>query len=323
MMSEPCSGVSADAAPLATTRPSAPSMAEVLRIERIDAQTFRRPPRTTQTRRLFGGEAFALAILAATQAIGDGRVVTSAQAHFLRPGSTSEELLLRTTGVRDGGSFSVRSVGVEQSGKTILTLLLSAQTPEDGLTHQLTTETVPAPETLPDPEEMFHDDDQNLQWIRSLLRRNPIECRFVDWPPRASAIRGVPAEPRQRVWVRATGPRIEDDNTARAATAYISDLFLLATSVAPHGRTIQDPDLQFATLDHSVWFHSTAVSDDWLLYDQHGIWTGGGRALCKGSFHTRSGELVATVMQQALLRVRGDRSEHAARLTPVSPMETD
>ncbi|MFT4230522.1 MAG: thioesterase family protein [Microbacterium sp.] len=286
--------------------PDGPDLADVLTLERLDETTFRRRLRGAgAARRLFGGEAFALAVLAASRSIGDARLVTAAQAHFLLPGSTAQDLTLRARVVRDGGSFSVRHVDVEQSGSTILTMLASGQAPEPGLSHQLPqAEPAPPPESLPTPEELFHDDEQNLRWIRSLLGRNPVECRFVDRPPRAAGVRGVPAEPRQRTWIRARGGVLDDEATRRAAIAYLSDLFLLATSVAPHGRTIQDEDLQFATIDHSVWFHLSPPVGEWLLYDQRGTWAGGARALCQGAFYTRSGELVATVVQQALVRVR-------------------
>lgn len=281
-----------------------PSMAQTLALDRIDETTFRRIARTTPTRRMFGGEAFAIAVLAAERAIGPERALTGAQAHFLLPGSTREDITAEVAPVREGRSFSVRHVDLVQAGGTILTLLASGQTPERGLSHQLEPgPEVPAPETLPSPEELLHDDPPNLSWIRSLLSRHPIECRFVDRPLRALATRGASGEARQRTWVRTVGARRDDPASGRAAVAYVSDLFLLATSVAPYGRTIQDADLQFATLDHSVWFHAQADADDWLLYDQRALWNGGGRTLCQGALYTRAGELVATVVQQALIRV--------------------
>src|SRR5882757_6464257 len=45
-------------------------------------------------------------------------------------------------------------------------------------------------------------------------------------------------------------------------------------------------------------------ADHWWLYDQEGVWTGAGRSLCRGQMFDRSGRLVATSMQEGLLRVR-------------------
>jgi len=45
-------------------------------------------------------------------------------------------------------------------------------------------------------------------------------------------------------------------------------------------------------------------ADDWLLYDRHGLWSGYGRALSRGTLTDRDGRLVATVMQEGLVRHR-------------------
>jgi acyl-CoA thioesterase len=49
-------------------------------------------------------------------------------------------------------------------------------------------------------------------------------------------------------------------------------------------------------------------ADDWPFYQQEGAWAGGARALCRGSLFDRSGRLVASVMQEGLIRPRRDRA---------------
>jgi acyl-CoA thioesterase-2 len=58
-------------------------------------------------------------------------------------------------------------------------------------------------------------------------------------------------------------------------------------------------------LDHAIWFHNDFRADDWLFYDQQGTWAGSGRVLCRGLLFDRAGVLVASVMQEGLVRVRG------------------
>jgi acyl-CoA thioesterase-2 len=82
-----------------------------------------------------------------------------------------------------------------------------------------------------------------------------------------------------------------------------SDLLLLSAALPPHGFMIGDGRLQFASLDHAVWFHAPFRADDWLFYDQEGTWAGASRALCRGSLFDRDGTLVASVVQEGLLRV--------------------
>jgi acyl-CoA thioesterase-2 len=54
----------------------------------------------------------------------------------------------------------------------------------------------------------------------------------------------------------------------QAVLAYASDLSLLQAALVPHGRSVFDPDLQVASLDHALWFHRAFRADEWLLYIQ-------------------------------------------------------
>jgi acyl-CoA thioesterase-2 len=79
---------------------------------------------------------------------------------------------------------------------------------------------------------------------------------------------------------------------------------LLAAALLPHRLMFGNPRLQMASLDHAVWFHAPFRADDWLCYQQESPWAGNARALCRGSLFDRAGTLVATVMQEGLIRVR-------------------
>jgi acyl-CoA thioesterase-2 len=57
-----------------------------------------------------------------------------------------------------------------------------------------------------------------------------------------------------------------------------------------------------ASLDHAMWFHRTFRADDWLLYEQDSPNATSGRGLSRGLVFTRQGTLVATVMQEGLIR---------------------
>jgi acyl-CoA thioesterase-2 len=59
------------------------------------------------------------------------------------------------------------------------------------------------------------------------------------------------------------------------------------------------------SLDHSVWFHRWARVDEWLFSELSPMSTGSSRGLCVGTIHTADGVLVATVAQEALLRLPG------------------
>jgi acyl-CoA thioesterase-2 len=52
-----------------------------------------------------------------------------------------------------------------------------------------------------------------------------------------------------------------------------------------------------------MWFHRPFRADDWLLYDQESPTAQGGRGLAHGRLFTRDGRLVASVIQEGVIRV--------------------
>ena len=62
--------------------------------------------------------------------------------------------------------------------------------------------------------------------------------------------------------------------------------------------------VETASLDHAVWFHRPFRADRWLCYDQVAPVAFGGRGLLTGRIFTEDGVLVATVLQEVMLRVR-------------------
>ncbi len=132
-----------------------------------------------------------------------------------------------------------------------------------------------------------------------LDRPRPIDIRHVDWPA-ADGTRSM--EPRQNVWLRADGRLPDDPILHTIVLTYASDMTLLDTSTLPHGGSWFDPTRFMASLDHAMWFHRPCRADDWLLYAQDSPNASGGRGLSRGLVFTHDGTLVATVMQEGLVR---------------------
>jgi acyl-CoA thioesterase-2 len=82
----------------------------------------------------------------------------------------------------------------------------------------------------------------------------------------------------------------------------MSDAFLIDVCLLPRGRSFMDTNMQVASLDHALWFHDDFRADEWLLHTVEAKRVGGGRGLAHGSFYNRSGNLVASTMQQGLMR---------------------
>ena len=106
----------------------------------------------------------------------------------------------------------------------------------------------------------------------------------------------------QDVWLRAVGRLPDDPEIHRAVLAYLSDMTLLDTALIGHGHNVFDAQLQVASLDHALWFHRPFRADEWLLYVQDSPNAGGARGLTRGLLFSRDGRLVATAMQEGLMR---------------------
>ena len=107
-----------------------------------------------------------------------------------------------------------------------------------------------------------------------------------------------------RIWLRTAGPMPDDALLHAAVLAYASDLTLLASAAVPHDLGVSDPNVVAASLDHAMWFHRPARVDDWLLHDQESPVATGGRGLGRGRIFDRAGRLVASTVQEGLLRLR-------------------
>ena len=72
---------------------------------------------------------------------------------------------------------------------------------------------------------------------------------------------------------------------------------------APAG-TVFDPEIQSASLDHAMWFHRPFRADEWLYHVQDSPVTAHSRGLGRGIIYTREGRIVASCVQEGLIRAR-------------------
>jgi acyl-CoA thioesterase-2 len=278
-------------------------LAAVLDLEQLDEDLFRGWGQRTAPFRVFGGEVAGQALIAAGRTVPGDRGVHSLHSYFLRPGDPSAPILYRVERVRDGGSFTTRRTVAEQHGKAIFILAASFHVREDGFAHQLPRLDAPAPDELPLGVDVMAAAGRPIRrWYEKVSRRFPFEMRFHGELPRVATLRGERVPPTQRIWLRASEPLPDDPLLHVCAITYASDMFLLAAALPPHGEVIDSRGLLSTSLDHAVWFHAPFRADDWLYYDQEGSWAGSGRALCRGLLFDREGTLVASVVQEGLIR---------------------
>ncbi|MBT6027542.1 MAG: acyl-CoA thioesterase II [Porticoccaceae bacterium] len=282
---------------------------DILKLEKIDTNLYRGITPETSGKRVFGGQVFAQAMRAAQDTVDSERMVHSQHAYFLRPGDPSVPILYDVDNIRDGGSFTTRRVVASQRGKAIFNTSLSFQILEPGLSHQCEMPQCPSPEDLT-------DDSQHWDKIREQLnptaktkpkkhrpRLLPIQMRSVE---PIDYINPVAREAEQFVWIKTAGelPTEQDAGLHNAILAYASDFSLMSTALMPHEVSIMNPKLQPASLDHAIWFHDSFRADEWLLYHMDSLRSSRSRGLSRGTFYSRDGRLVASTIQEGLMRLR-------------------
>ena len=269
------------------------ALIELLDLEPIEKDIFRGVSPQEDRQRVFGGQVAGQALVAATRTVED-RSVHSLQAYFIRPGDVEAPLVYLVERVRDGRSFTTRRVTAIQHGQPIFAMSASFHKQEEGFEHQSD-----LPAGIPDPEELepyvwpgFPVDDQG-RMIR------PIELRYVTGSP---AERGQSREPRLQVWLRATGTLPDDPVLHTCMFTYASDMTVLDTATKALPVRGNEIDIQAASLDHAMWFHRPLRMDDWIFLDQVSNSASNARGLAWGTAWNRTGELVASVVQEGLIR---------------------
>ncbi|MFM9852865.1 MAG: acyl-CoA thioesterase [Sphingomonadaceae bacterium] len=276
-------------------------LVRLLTVTEIDTDLYEGALNPHGVGRLFGGQAIAQALAAATKTVAPDRAPHSLHAYFMRPGSEDHHVTYRIERDFDGGSFSNRRVIAIQQGKPILNFAASFHKREEGLSHQIDMANIPGPEALRTDLQLREEaKDLIPERFRAMfMRPRPIEFRSVDGRPWMSDAKH---EPIQRSWFRVSAPIGDDPDLHRAIVAYASDMQLLGTCTLPHGLSWMKGEVMTASLDHAIWFHGDMRADEWLLYTCDSPWSGRGRGMNHGKIFTRDGRLVASVAQEGLLR---------------------
>ena len=280
---------------------TAADLVALLKLEPIEQNIYRGDNRNIGTGRIFGGQVLAQALVASARTVEEDRPLHSMHGYFILPGDLSVPVVYFVERLRDGGSFSTRRVTGIQNGNAIFSMSSSFHRHEEGDEHQTEMPDVPDPESLrPELEQIRERADEIPEAYRAILTQDrALDFRATDGSdPFDVTVR----EPTRSYWVKAIGP--VDDNPVhhQALLAYSSDYGLLDAALRPHAISLRDPNMMVASLDHSIWFHRSVRMDDWMLYVAESPAAGGARGFTRGTFYTRSGQLVASVAQEGLVR---------------------
>ncbi|MGO0305951.1 acyl-CoA thioesterase II [Endozoicomonas acroporae] len=272
-----------------------------LKLEPIENNIFRGQSQDLGWGRVFGGQVLGQALSAARQTVDPERHVHSFHSYFLREGDSSKPIVYTVDCIRDGRSFNTRRVVAVQNGRPIFHLSASFHLNESGFEHQ-----DPMPNVIPPDEALSekaliqrHSNLIPKPLQKRLLSDTPIEIRFADpVDPMAEDTRA----PHHKIWIRANGKLPDNPGLHKYLLAYASDFQFLPTSMYPHGAAAFQKPVQIASLDHAMWFHRPFRMDEWLLHSIESTHASGARALVRGQIFNQAGVMVASTIQEGLVR---------------------
>lgn len=259
------------------------------------------------TGRVYGGQVIAQSIVAAARTVDAGRLPHSIHGYFISAGDIRQDLLFDVETLRDGRSFSARRINVTQSEGPILTAIASfQQTGQSGVEFSdPMPDDVPDPETLTSAKELMTPYAERSPFAKFYAQKSPFDIRHVTktimlGPDKESARQDSGT---QMVWMKADGTVDVPQVMHRAMLALGCDQLMMEPVLRRSGLSIATPGISYASIDHSMWWYRDVDINQWHLYVQDTPTAAHGRGLGYAEVYSRSGDLVAVIAQEAMIRV--------------------
>ncbi|MDG3088582.1 acyl-CoA thioesterase II [Vibrio hannami] len=274
---------------------------DLLKLEQLEKGLFRGQSEHLGLPQVYGGQVLGQALSAARYTVDNERTVHSFHSYFLYPGDPEKPIVYDVENLRDGRSLSTRRVKAIQNGRPIFYLTASYHGSTPGFEHQNAMPEIPGPENYASESELA---GQIADFLPDKIKEifcgeKPIEVRPVNV---VNPLKPVKAEPKQYLWIKANGQVPDNQLIHQYLMAYASDWGFLVTALHPHKVTLMTPKFQVATIDHSMWFHRPFKMDEWLLYVIESPTASNGRGLVRGEIFDKEGHLVASAIQEGVMR---------------------
>ena len=288
-------------------KPSLNRPLELFNLEKVDRDIFSWNGKNVGYKRIFGGQVMAQTLIAAYKTVNVEHFAHSFHSYFIRPGNMEKPITFTVDRIRDGKSFTTRSVKAIQDGEVIFNCSISFQKREKGLEHQVDMPDVPEPETLKSEQELREDIHKELKMKKEdmpmFFRQQEIEMRPVE---KQNYFKPERMPPYKNTWIKNEGKLPDDQVIQQAFLLYISDMGLLGAANNSVGVNFLTKNLQNASLDHAMWFHRKLDLNGWFLYTIESPITRNARGFSRGSIFSRDGKLIASCTQEGLIRLWDD-----------------
>ncbi|KAG9500146.1 hypothetical protein J7337_008614 [Fusarium musae] len=299
-------------------------------------------------RGIYGGAVIAQCLAAAQKTVPETFLVHSCHCYFLLAGNSEIPILYHVERVRDGRSYSTRTVQARQKGACIFTTTISfvRETPPEKKRREVS-HAASLPKDVSPPTD---DWDGEPEWARTgPFQSHRIEVLGAQDP------NCKPQDRKSRQWMRSR-QKISAGGGHQAhlnALAYMSDSYFIGTVSRLHGlwrfpfSPEEVPSLDEKTqeqvkslcefegmgsnvedwkgraqvgmlvsLDHSIYFHEPMAvkADEWMFTEMESPWAGDGRGVVTQKIFGKDGALLATCFQEGVVRLKQDGGEKGAKL---------
>lgn len=271
----------------------------VLDLTRVGEDAFTGTHPSLNPVRTFGGQMMAQAFVAASRTVAEHLPPTTLSMHFIAGGDPAKDLEFQVVRLRDERRFANRRVDVTQDGVLLGTALVSHLAGGRGLEHNVPLPDVPHPATLPTIDDLLIGYEETVPLFVAALK--PIQWRYTNDPAWVMRDKGDRLE-HNRVWLTADGSMPDDPVLHAAALVYSSDTTVLDPIITRHGLSWGFDRIFAVTMNHTVWFHQPVRFDEWMLYATSSPVAADSRGLSNGHFFRGDGQIVATVMQEGIIK---------------------
>jgi acyl-CoA thioesterase-2 len=271
----------------------------ILDLRQVDDDTYVGSHPSKNPVRTFGGQMMAQSLIAASRSLEHVLPPSALSVHFIAGGDPEKDLEFHIARLRDERRFANRRVDVMQDGVLLTSAMVSYLAGGRSLEHGIEPPELPDPLTVPPVDDLLRGYEDVVPHFVNALR--PIDWRYTNDPTWVMRSKGEKLT-YNRVWMKAQGQMPDDPALHAAALAYASDTTVLDSIITTHGLSWGFDRIFAVTPNHSVWFHRPVRFDEWVLYSTSSPVAADSRGLGMGHFFDRSGQLLATVVQEGIVK---------------------
>ena len=241
---------------------------------------------------VFGGQLLAQSVVAGL-AGHEGKRVKTVHTVFARSGRPDAPVEITVDRMHAGRAFASSTVTIGQGERLCARslVLLSADEP-DFIRHA-----DPAPAVA-----------RPRRGRRRATARARGRC--ASWATSTSPTPTAVGPAELDVWTRFVGAP-DDPVLDQALLAFATDGFLIGTAMRPHagvGQAQAHVTVSTGVISHTLTFHEPAPAGEWLLLSHHSPYAGRGRSYGTADVFRADGALVASFVQDAMIRPLDQRS---------------